>query len=454
MGRGTRTAASRKPRSRPRRKAGGDVSVKAKSQSSKPLRKRPDGAAKGVPKAGKKSAAKPARKAASRKATVRPSKASPAAKIAALDLVLAAFAHEVRTPLTGILALSELLITSDLGEREKKWAETIKSSAEHLSALSTLFVDAAKSRANGLLLREDIFEIGAFAHMLGAALKGRAEARGLQARINIVNAVHGDVVGDKVRLRASLENLIDNAVKFTEAGEVALKVGVSARDAKSIALTFEIADQGKGLSADEIARLFKPFVQIPQSDSARRVAGAGLGLAAVRANIEAMGGDVGVTRNKNKGATFTVRVALPRAPASAKAAAGEGRMTPAWRAMRILCIEDNPYGRVVLNTILTELGHQPVFVSTGEDALRQIAGGAFDAVLMDVVLPGIDGLETTRRIRALASSVRTIPIIGLSGRAEDVRAALGAGMNAFLTKPVNPRAIANMLNVMGEAAKA
>src|SRR5690606_33240401 len=199
---------------------------------------------------------------------------------------------------------------------------------------------------------------------------------------------------------------------------------------------------------------FKPFVQIPQSDSARRVAGAGLGLAAVRANIEAMGGDVGVTRNKNKGATFTVRVALPRAPASAKAAAGEGRMTPAWRAMRILCIEDNPYGRVVLNTILTELGHQPVFVSTGEDALRQIAGGAFDAVLMDVVLPGIDGLETTRRIRALASSVRTIPIIGLSGRAEDVRAALGAGMNAFLTKPVNPRAIANMLNVMGEAAKA
>src|SRR5262249_24749317 len=151
-----------------------------------------------------------------------------------VEQALAVFAHEVRTPLTGILAISDLLATSDLGERERRWADTIKAGAEHLASLATLFVDAAKDRnakdrnrrdrnaAAGL--REDLFDLRALARNVGDSLAGRAAAKGLQSSVDISPELPGLVVGDPVRLRAALENLIDNAVKFTEHGGVALEV--------------------------------------------------------------------------------------------------------------------------------------------------------------------------------------------------------------------------------------
>src|SRR6266702_4494826 len=150
-----------------------------------------------------------------------------AAAIAAPGMVeaaLAAFAHEVRTPLTGILAISDLLATSDLGERERRWADTIKAGAEHLASLATLFVDAAKDRNAATGLREDLFDLRVLARNAGDSLAGRAAAKGLQSKVDISAALPSLVVGDPVRLRAALENLIDNAVKFTEQGGVALKV--------------------------------------------------------------------------------------------------------------------------------------------------------------------------------------------------------------------------------------
>ncbi|HEY0233937.1 MAG TPA: HAMP domain-containing sensor histidine kinase, partial [Afipia sp.] len=130
-----------------------------------------------------------------------------------VEAALAAFAHEVRTPLTGILAISSLLATSDLDERERRWVDTITAGAEHLAALATLFVDAAKDRASGLYVRQDFFDLRAFAQTAGDSLAGRAAARGLQARIAIADDLPAFVIGDPIRLRAALENLIDNAVK-------------------------------------------------------------------------------------------------------------------------------------------------------------------------------------------------------------------------------------------------
>src|SRR5579864_2028083 len=141
-----------------------------------------------------------------------------------VESALAVFAHEVRTPLTGILAISDLLATSELGERERRWIDTIKAGAEHLASLATLFVDAAKHANGPIGLRQDLFDLRALAQNAGDSLAGRAAAKGLQSRIEIAASLPSLVVGDPVRLRAALENLIDNAVKFTESGGVALKV--------------------------------------------------------------------------------------------------------------------------------------------------------------------------------------------------------------------------------------
>ena len=146
-----------------------------------------------------------------------------------VEAALAAFAHEVRTPLTGILAISDLLATSDLDERERRWVDTIKAGAEHLASLATLFVDAATKQWSGLTVRQDLFDLRALARNAGDSLAGRAAAKGLQSAVEISEKLPALVVGDPVRLRAALENLIDNAVKFTEQGGVALQVDAGAR---------------------------------------------------------------------------------------------------------------------------------------------------------------------------------------------------------------------------------
>lgn len=398
----------------------------------------------------------PKRTAPTRKTRVAPAKlprassqAKPSDKPARglVEAALAAFAHEVRTPLTGILAISSLLETSDLGARERRWVETIRAGAEHLAALATLYVDAAKSTATGLQVRQDFFDLRALARAAGDGLAGRAAANGLQAEVHIADDLPAFVTGDVVRLRAALENLIDNAVKFTPSGLVALDVAATIRRGHEAEVTFAVSDSGIGLSLAQIKRLFKPFSQA-SIDVASRFGGAGLGLWSVKQLARAMGGDVGVAQRKGhdtvfNGTVFTlaVRVGLPREAQQAvhdELAAYAG-------ALRILSVEDNPFGRVVLNTVLSELGHHVEFVGQGELAAERVTGGNFDVVLMDMVLPGIDGVETIRRLRALPAG-QPLGIIGISGREQDEAKARAAGADAFLMKPVSPRALAAALS--------
>ena len=371
------------------------------------------------------------------------------AKPAAPDVVqaaLAAFAHEVRTPLTGILAISDLLATSDLGERERRWADTIKAGAEHLASLATLFVDAAKPSRDGDALRQDLFDLRALARAAGDSLAGRAAAKGLQANVDISDKLPALVVGDAIRMRAALENLIDNAVKFTEQGGVALSVTPSRAAKNKVGVAFAVSDSGIGLTLTEIKRLFRPFTQANVT-IASRFGGAGLGLSSVKQLARAMGGDITVAARRGGGATFTLTVVLDAAQPAKSGEPGDhdgsGMGVPA--GLRVLSVEDNPFGRVVLNTILIELGHQAEFIGRGEDAVNRLAHGAFDAVLMDMVLPGIDGIEAIRRIRNLRPPLGQIPIIGISGRGEDEAASRAAGADAFLIKPVSPRALATAL---------
>jgi len=370
------------------------------------------------------------------------------ARSSATEAALAMLAHEIRTPLNGILAMSDLIAAADLPAREREWAAHVKSAAEHLAALSTLVVDGARAEKRRLTLRQEPFRPRALAEELGTALSARAQAKGLAADVTIADNLPELVTGDRVRLRAALENLIDNAAKFTERGRIALAVKAARAPRGRQRLIFAVTDNGIGLSKADIGRLFRPYVQA-NPDIARRFGGSGLGLAFAQRIARAMGGDLTVRSRAGHGSTFTFTAVLGKGPAGTVigGAGADAKHAAGTRSLHVLCAEDNPYARVVLNTILTELGHRVDFAGTGEAAVAAVKRGGYDGVLMDVTLSGMDGLAATRAIRALAGQAAHTPIIGISGRtdARDEEAARDAGMNAFLAKPVSPAALFQMV---------
>ena len=250
-------------------------------------------------------------------------------------------------------------------------------------------------------------------------------------RLAIADDLPALVAGDALRLRAVLENLADNAVKFTHEGAVVFTAGAKPAGRKRVYLMFTVADTGIGIDARDIKNLFRPFAQASEA-VARRYGGAGLGLVFVKRVAEAMGGDLRVTSKPGHGTSFRLSVPVDRVEAGAQAERA-GAPATASRALSILCAEDNPYGRVVMNTILTELGHRANFVESGEAAVDAVSRGSYDAVLMDVVLAGLDGIAATRRIRALPGKAGRIPVIGISGRSEERRGGRRArGRDEFL----------------------
>jgi two-component system, sensor histidine kinase len=392
----------------------------------------------------KKSAAKPVRRRRPRRVPVAQ----------ATEASLVAYAHDIRTALTGILALGELLASSSLNERERRWASSIKASAEHLASLTTLMIDAAKADAGSLVLREEVFPPRRVIEVLADSLSGRAETKGLIAELTVGENLPDLLVGDAVRLRAALENLIDNAVKFTDRGTVRVDVRAARAPRGRVKLVFAVTDSGIGLNPAEIKRLFRPYAQA-NADIARRYGGTGLGLAVVKALAKLMGGDLTVTSVRGRGSSFRFSAAFSVAPAEPVGNAPWRRLAAPPRLLAVLCVEDNPFGRVILNTILTELGHRADFAGSGEEAVAAVTRG-YDVVLMDVTLPGIDGLEATRRIRALGGVAGQTAIIGISGRTEsgDVIAARSAGMDFYLRKPLSPSALGAALAAVARKSNA
>ncbi len=387
-----------------------------------------------------------------RKAKARRPASRPRASTRAIESALAAFAHDIRTPLTGIIAIGELLSTSELGERERRWVAALKEAAEHIVALTTVVVDAARAGQRRVAPLRERFDARALAQSLAASCAARAQAKGLGCKTAIAAAFPGFVIGDPVRLRTAVENLIDNAVKFTDRGDIVLSMSATRVGRDRSRLSFEIVDSGIGMTAGEIGRLFRPFAQA-NDKIARAFGGAGLGLVLVKRLAEAMGGGLRVKSRSGHGSTFTLTavVAADRAAAGiVDSQAGARVARRAVRSLRILCAEDNPYGRVILKTILGELGHRAEFVGSGEAAVEAAARGGYDAVLMDVALPDIDGVEATRRIRALAGAAGRIPVIGVSGRSstEEEARAHAAGVNGYITKPISPSKLNTYLSAL------
>jgi two-component system, sensor histidine kinase len=364
----------------------------------------------------------------------------------AVEEALAGVAHDIRTPLTGIVALAELLASSNLGAREREWAEALKSGADHLSGLASLIIDAVKTDASGLVLRNEPFSPRALAESVGIAFSARAGGKAIAAVVKIADDLPQLVSGDVLRLRATLENLADNAVKFTNQGTVTFTAAAEKAARGRVRLKFGFADSGIGMSAAEVKKLFRPFAQA-SAGIAKIYGGSGLGLSFVKRLAKAMGGDLTVASKKGGGSVFQLST-LVDAVAEPSAARKNEVRSNVHRPLAILCAEDNPYGRVVMNTILRELGHRVEFVESGLAAVTAVAEGNYDVVLMDVALSGFSGIEATRRIRALSGKKGQTPVIGISGHSQsgDEEAARASGMSSYFVKPVSPRKLAEALS--------
>ena len=360
-----------------------------------------------------------------------------------------AFAHDIRTPLTGILALSELLATSGLGQRERRWVAAIKDAAEHLAELTTLIVEGARVGVGRTAPRHDTFRSPGLSAALAASLAARAEAKNLACETAIAADLPEHVRGDAARLRTALENLMANAVKFTEHGQVGLKVEAAPRARGKLRLTFTVTDSGIGMSAAEIKRLFRPFAQANR-EIVQKFGGSGLGLVQVRRLAQ---GDARRPHGRER-ARARLDVSAHRHGRSRRAARGprgRRRGRGAWRQGRA-CVEHPVRRGQSLRPGGDERDPDRARPSGRFRRQRRIRGrggarGGPDVVLMDITLAGIDGFEATRRIRALPGTAATMPVIGISGRtgATDADAAIMAGMNAYLTKPVSPRVLADTL---------
>lgn len=375
----------------------------------------------------------------------KPRRASKTLSVRAVEAALAGIAHDIRTPLTGIVALAELLASSNLGPREREWAEALKSGADHLAGLATLIIDAAKINANRIVLRNEPFSPRALAETVASALGARAGNKAIATKVEISDSLPPLVSGDMHRLRSALENLADNAVKFTSEGTVTFTAGASKAAAGRVRLDFTYSDSGIGISAGELKKLFRPFAQA-NPEIARLYGGSGLGLSFVKRLARAMGGDLSVRSTKGKGSTFKLSVLLDAVAEHTETKPPNIRPT-AGKPLTILCAEDNPYGRVVMNTILRELGHRVDFVENGQAVVEAVAQGGYDVVLMDVTLTGMSGIEAAKHIRALPGGQGQTPIIGISGHSQsgDEEAARAAGMNRYFVKPVGPRRLAEAL---------
>jgi CheY-like chemotaxis protein len=369
-------------------------------------------------------------------------KAKDAAEAAnrAKSAFLATMSHEIRTPLNGVLGMAQAMAAEELSGVQRGRLDVIRQSGESLLAILNDVLDLAKIEAGKLELEEGRFDIGELTQGAVAAFTAVAQERGLAFELWVEAEAAGVYLGDSMRVRQVLYNLISNGLKFTKRGGV--KVRVSQAEGQ---LVLQVSDTGIGISEKQLGRLFQKFEQA-DATTTRRYGGTGLGLAICRELAELMGGAITADSVVGKGATFTVRLPIARvADALAKtlatvAPAYEPTSNPEAGPVRVLAAEDNAINQLVLKTLLSQAGIDLTVVADGKAALAAWECGEWDVILMDVQMPEMDGPTAARLIRAreAATGRARTPIVALTANAmsHQIAGYTDAGMDSVVPKPI------------------
>lgn len=369
---------------------------------------------------------------------------------------LANVAHEIRTPLNSIVGAAQLALMAPHPEQQRQDVAMVNASAQALLELVNRVLDVSRLEAGALALERAPMSLHAMAQALQQQFGVQARQRGLTMRVTVTDNVPSSILGDSVRVQQILSNLLSNAFKFTEHGEVRLHMDAPpGENDRARVLVLTVADTGMGMSDEQMARLFTPFQQGDDS-IARRFGGTGLGLYICRELLALMGGQLTVTSQPGQGSEFVAR--LPCEVGDASAAPERSAPQPVsaltadalaqdlrdaasdMQGARVLVVDDNPMNRVVAQRFLRQAGLQPVAVESAHEAIQAVTQSRFDAVLMDLYMPDLNGDDATRRLRQMGHA---LPIIAVSASAtpEETRRCLEAGMNSFLAKPIDALAM-------------
>ncbi len=361
--------------------------------------------------------------------------------------------HELRTPMNGVIGMLELLLARPVDETAQDYARAARRSAASLLTLVDDLLDIAKIEAGRLELDRTPVDLRELAHDVREVVAAAAAEQELTLTVDVATDVPDLVLADPVRLRQLLINLLGNAVKFTEDGAVSLRVAARERRADArVPLVLTVADTGIGIAAEDLARLFDPFTQADQSTN-RRFGGTGLGLAIVRQLTELMGGHIEVESSPGEGTTFRLELDLDIAAAMSPTHGGERdrEQEVPCHGRRVLVVEDNDINQALARAHLEDLGCEVTIADDGAAGADLALTRPFDLVLMDCLMPGVDGFEGTRRIREGEPDGQRIPVVALTADATAEHAAVcrDVGMDDVLTKPYGQADLAAVLHRMG-----